>query len=113
MKYIFIIQGEGRGHLTQAISMHDLLTRNGHEITEVLVGKNKTTILPDFFSEKMKSCPISVFESPCFLFSSKNKKSLFFGSIFHNLLKLHVYLKNVLFINRQIRKSNADVVVNF
>lgn len=39
MKILFIVQGEGRGHLTQAISMEKLLRSNGHEVVEVLVGK--------------------------------------------------------------------------
>lgn len=39
MKVIFIVQGEGRGHLTQAIAMERLLTNNGYHVTEVLVGK--------------------------------------------------------------------------
>ena len=37
MKVLFIVQGEGRGHLTQAIAMERLLRRNGHEVAEVLV----------------------------------------------------------------------------
>ena len=37
MKVIFIVQGEGRGHLTQAIAMERLLTNNGYHVTEVLV----------------------------------------------------------------------------
>lgn len=39
MKVLFVVQGEGRGHLTQTIAMEDLLRRNGHEVVEVLVGK--------------------------------------------------------------------------
>lgn len=39
MKYLFIVQGEGRGHLTQAISLSQMLRRHGHEVVEVLVGK--------------------------------------------------------------------------
>lgn len=39
MKILFIVQGEGRGHLTQAISMEKLLRSSGHEVVEVLVGK--------------------------------------------------------------------------
>jgi hypothetical protein len=31
-KFLFIIQGEGRGHLTQAISLAQLLRDNGHEV---------------------------------------------------------------------------------
>ena len=29
MKFLFIVQGEGRGHLTQAITLEDMLQRNG------------------------------------------------------------------------------------
>lgn len=38
MKFLFIVQGEGRGHLTQAITLEEMLLRNGHEVVEVLVG---------------------------------------------------------------------------
>lgn len=41
MKVLFIVQGEGRGHLTQAITLEEILRRNGHEVVEVLVGKSK------------------------------------------------------------------------
>lgn len=35
MKFLFIVQGEGRGHLTQAITLEEMLLRNGHEVVEV------------------------------------------------------------------------------
>lgn len=35
MKFLFIVQGEGRGHLTQAITLEEILRRNGHEVVEV------------------------------------------------------------------------------
>lgn len=40
MKFLFIVQGEGRGHFTQAITLEDMLLRNGHEVVEVL-GREK------------------------------------------------------------------------
>jgi hypothetical protein len=40
MKYMFIIQGEGRGHLTQATSMYEMLRRNGDEVKQILMGVN-------------------------------------------------------------------------
>ncbi|MBP3392750.1 MAG: glycosyltransferase, partial [Clostridia bacterium] len=46
MKVLFIVQGEGRGHLTQAIDMEDLFRRNGYEVVEVLVGKSNSRRLP-------------------------------------------------------------------
>ena len=48
MKFLFIVQGEGRGHLTQAITLEEILLRNGHEVVEVLVGKSSSRRLPDF-----------------------------------------------------------------
>jgi uncharacterized protein (TIGR00661 family) len=109
---MFIIQGEGRGHLTQAISMYEMLTRNGDEITEVLVGMNKLASLPDFFRAKIH-CPISVFSSACFLFSVKNKKSLLLKSILFNLWKLPNYIESMRFIKQRINENRPDKVINF
>ena len=54
MKVLFIVQGEGRGHLTQAIAMERLLRRNGHEVAEVLVGKSNSRHLPGFFNRSIR-----------------------------------------------------------
>ena len=42
MKFLFIVQGEGRGHFTQALAMEEMLLRNGHEVVEILVGKSNS-----------------------------------------------------------------------
>ena len=112
MKYLFIIQGEGRGHLTQAISMSAMLRRNGDDVTEILVGKAKSVVIPDFFSKKIQS-PISTFESPGFLFSPKSKKTILLKTIFHNLKKFPDYIKSIRFLKKKINESDADMVVNF
>ena len=74
MKYLFIVQGEGRGHLTQAIAMEDILRRNGHEVVEVLVGKSNNRQLPRFFNRSIHA-PIKRFESPNFLPTASNKRT--------------------------------------
>ena len=48
-KFLFVVQGEGRGHLTQAISLSEILTSAGHEVVAVLVGKGNNQKLPSFF----------------------------------------------------------------
>ena len=73
MKYLFIIQGEGRGHLTQALSLRQKLIAEGNQVVGVLVGKSPARRLPSFFVEKIKA-PIYTFESPNFLPSPKIKK---------------------------------------
>ncbi|MDR1886355.1 MAG: glycosyltransferase [Prevotellaceae bacterium] len=112
MKYMFIVQGEGRGHLTQAISMYEMLTRNGDEVKETLVGASALLSVPPFFLAKMK-CPVSTFNSSCFLFSPKNRKSMFFKSILYNLRKLPVYVESIRFIKRRIDENDVDLVINF
>ena len=59
MKFLFIVQGEGRGHLTQAITLEEMLLRNGHEVVEVLVGESSSRILPGFFNRNRQHrvCP--------------------------------------------------------
>lgn len=66
MKFLFIVQGEGRGHLTQAITLEEILRRNGHEVVEVLVGKSSSRRLPGFFNRNIHA-PIKRFVSPNFL----------------------------------------------
>lgn len=51
MKFLFIVQGEGRGHLTQALTLEEHLLREGHEVVEVLVGKSRNRELPTFLPE--------------------------------------------------------------
>ncbi|MBS7399341.1 MAG: hypothetical protein SPE71_08985 [Prevotella sp.] len=48
MKVIFVIQGEGREHLTQALALKQMMEREGHEVVKMLVGKSKTRELPSF-----------------------------------------------------------------
>ena len=49
MRYLFVVQGEGRGHLTQALSLASILRRQGHEVVKVLVGHTRHRQIPEFF----------------------------------------------------------------
>lgn len=112
MKFVFIVQGEGRGHLTQALTLEERLRSEGHEVVEVLVGKSRYRKLPDFFLRQLKA-PLSRFESPNFMPTPANRKNNITGSVFYNLLRLPAFVCSVFFLRRHIKASNADVVVNF
>ena len=112
MKVLFIVQGEGRGHMTQALTLADALRNNGHEIVGVLVGKSKSRSLPQFFKDGIKA-PVEQFESPNFLPTPANKRSKITRSVAYNVCRLHRYASSILFINRRIKQSGADLVVNF
>ena len=66
MRYLFIIQGEGRGHLTQAMTLERLLTSHGHEVVKMLVGKSESRTVPAFFTNGVKA-PVAYFETMNFV----------------------------------------------
>lgn len=112
MKILFIIQGEGRGHLTQALTLEQMLCSEGHQVVGVLVGKSPARVLPGFFYEKIKA-PVYSFESPNFLPSAKNKQVNLLKSIAYNVFRVNKYVSSIRFINKKIKETEADVVVNF
>lgn len=112
MKFLFIVQGEGRGHFTQAITLEDILRRNGHEVVEILVGKSSSRRLPGFFNRSVHA-PVKRFFSPNFLPTPQNKRARLGRSVLYNLMRSPIYLKSMFYIREQIEKSGADVVVNF
>lgn len=112
MRFLFIVQGEGRGHMTQAISLQEILIRNGHEVVEVLVGKSPRREIPRFFFDKIK-CSIKSYESPNFVMSKDNKSLLLFRSVFYNLRKFGTFIQSMNFIANRIKETQADVVINY
>jgi len=112
MKYLFVIQGEGRGHFTQALSLKSMLERNGHEVVSVMVGGSAKRTLPSFFTQKINT-EISQFQSPDFLPTPKGKHSPLLISILYNLLFIPVYIRSLLKIRNTIHDKKPDVVINF
>lgn len=114
MKFLFIVQGDGRGHLTQAIALSDMLQRNGHEVVEVLVGKSKSREIPDFFYEKIQA-KVRTFDTPSFILKKNKKRINPLKTLIYNIYpkRLRKYVKSTEMINRRIKKNSPDVVINF
>jgi uncharacterized protein (TIGR00661 family) len=112
MKFLFVVQGEGRGHLTQSLALRKMLVKNGHEIVAVLVGKSNYRELPSFFFKNINA-PVYRFDSPNFLPTARNKKTNIWISIGYNVLKVPYYIRSISFIRNKIKETHADVVINF
>ncbi|MEP1094440.1 MAG: glycosyltransferase family protein [Cyclobacteriaceae bacterium] len=112
MKFFFIVQGEGRGHLTQAISLYRMLQQNRHSITNVVVGKSKRRILPQFFMDSIES-PIEQLHSPNFITDKKSKSVKLLLSVLLNIIKLPTFMRSVSRIDTLVNESRPDVIVNF
>ena len=112
MKFIFIVQGEGRGHMTQAISLYQILTEAGHEVSHVIVGKSQRRELPEFFEKQIKS-PITQLESPNFVTDKDARSVNIFKTLTVNLRRYRVFLKSVTEIDRIVKASEPDIIINF
>lgn len=53
-KVLFVVQGEGRGHMTQAISMKQILEGNDFQVCGVLVGSSNRREIPHFFIQQFQ-----------------------------------------------------------
>ncbi|MCX7986495.1 MAG: hypothetical protein N2662_06120 [Bacteroidales bacterium] len=112
MKYFFIVQGEGRGHMTQAIALSEILRSEGHSVVQVLVGKSPRREVPAFFYEKIQA-PVATFESPNFVVDSNNKKIHIGKTIWANLLMAPTFLRSIAMIKQMVDETKPDVIVNF
>lgn len=114
MRYLFIIQGDGRGHMTQALALANILRRNGHEVAEVLLGKSKSRETPAFFQNKINA-PITTFSTFSFIFDKENKNVNMFRTAAFNLnpKTLRTYLKSLKFMHERIEAVQPDVVISF
>ncbi|MPR34320.1 glycosyltransferase family protein [Salmonirosea aquatica] len=112
MKVLFIVQGEGRGHLTQAVSLRQILHSAGHEVAAVLVGQARGREIPAFFLEQIQA-PVHPFLSPNLLYNG-NKGSICVGrTIRTHLMRASAYMASLREIHEQVEAIQPDLIVNF
>ena len=112
MRVVFIIQGEGRGHLTQAISLGQILRHAGHQVAAVLVGQAEGREIPAFFSEQIHA-PTHPFLSPNLIYDS-HKGSIDAGrTIRTHLLRFKKYAASFRIIHAKMQAVQPDLIVNF
>ncbi len=111
-KFILAVQGEGRGHMTQALSMYDMLIEQGHTVCAVIVGTSSRREIPAFFLEKIAS-PVYRIQSPNFVSDRKNKSINIARTITYNLARLKTFRQSLHQIDSIIKEHSPDIVVNF
>ena len=114
MRYLFVVQGEGRGHLTQALSLASILCRQGHEVVKVLVGHTRHRQIPEFFLREIDA-PVDTFEAPQFSFKAGDTHVNLVQTVVANMAprRVEAYVRSICFIRSQILKYRPDEVVNF
>jgi uncharacterized protein (TIGR00661 family) len=112
MQFIFIVQGEGRGHMTQAIAFSKMLEESGHQLAAVILGKSKRRAIPEFFSREIKA-PIHLVESPNFEADKSEKRILIGNTILSNLKRIPIFWRSLNQIHTVIQTEKPDVILNF
>ncbi len=109
---VFIIQGEGKGHFSQALAMLEQLNRKGIQVAAVYLGRHITRSSPGYFSDSFP-LPVHSFYSPNLLFRSDRRGIRAGTSILFHALLSPLYLAEAFRIWRSIRQLNAYSLYNF
>lgn len=112
MRFLFVVQGEGRGHMTQAMAMYQLLTKRGHEVSDVVIGTSNQREIPGFFHQQIL-CPIHRIQSPNFVTDSKQKSIRLWATILHNLQQTSTFHNSLLQLKALVEERQPDIILNF
>lgn len=112
MKYLFFIQNEGRGHLTQALTVAGGLRDRGHQIVGAVLSDNPHRQLPEFFKEQL-GVPIYFVKSPYFLKNKKQTGISLNKSIIFNLANLPNYFHSAKKVKELCQELKPDIILNF
>lgn len=106
----FVVQGEGRGHMTQALALAGFLRSAGHTVTRVLVGTSPFRSVPDYFRRQIEA-PLETFDAPTQVPDRAGRGASPGATVLDALGRTPAFIRSA----RRIRAAarDADVVVNF
>ena len=111
LRVLFAVQGEGRGHLTQALALAPMLRRRGHEVVGVVAGTSRWGDVPPFFRRGI-GAPVEAVESPAFE-SDATGRIRPGATLLANLKRVRRFGPSLDRISAAIERTEPDVVVNF
>lgn len=112
LRCLFLVQGEGRGHLTQALALRSMLADAGHTVARVLVGHNAVRTLPAFFLRTIDA-PVETFHSPAFAFDAQHRGLRLGATAAQTLRRLPAFRGSLRTIDACVRGDRPDVLINF
>lgn len=110
MRVLFLVQGEGRGHLTQALALAPMLRRAGHAVVAALVGADPARRLPPFFADGL-GAPVERFVEPAFAYGPHGLAPV--GTGVQTLRRLPGLARADRTVREALVRHRPDVVVNF
>ncbi|HLP76797.1 MAG TPA: glycosyltransferase family protein [Candidatus Paceibacterota bacterium] len=105
------ILGEGRGHMTQAIAVKEMVERAGHQVVCVVLGMGPHRQVPPFFASAM-TMPIE--RIPTLDFSFKNNRNVSLPATLAGIVRqIPAYWRALRKLRNLVRRNEPDVIVNF
>ena len=108
---MFSILGEGRGHMTQAMAVKEMVEKAGHEVTCVALGLGANRSAPPYFVAAM-GMPITTIPTLDFAYKDNRTVSLA-GTVAGIARKLPAYWNGLATLRAMVRERRPDVIVNF
>ncbi len=111
MKMMFCVLGEGRGHMTQALAVKQMVEAKGHEVVAVAVGVSVDRPVPPYFEAALR---MRVTQLETLGFRYKNHRSVSAGATLAGVLgNLPKYRRLLRQLAGLIRATQPDVILNF
>jgi uncharacterized protein (TIGR00661 family) len=111
-KVLFTIQGDGRGHMTQALAVQKILLDAGHTVPAILLGRQPDQQVPDFFLNKA-AAPIVRYDSFAFVADKENKTISLSATALQNFRNARLFVRSLGIIRQALRQYRPDVVLNY
>lgn len=112
LRVLFLVQGEGRGHLSQALALKELLDAAGHTLVGVLVGGSEERPLPGYFAAGLGMDPMT--HPSLRTVAGRDRAGVSpLRTVTHNLRRYPAYRAAVGRIRSVILDLRPDLVVNF
>ncbi len=108
---MLFVQGEGRGHLTQAITVYHMLKRLNYNIPKVAVGIPRNREVPQYAKDIFGD---SLFTYQTFEIIYKHGRKVDkLGTYFRNVVRIPGYIRSRYIIRKNVRKFRPAYILNF
>lgn len=112
MRIAFIVQGEGRGHITQAISLFQQLQGSNHTVVACLVGMIKKDAFSSIIEQELDA-NVHYFSSPNLIYNQAGKGLSLSSTLVQNLKKLPEHNRGLNKLKTWIDEYQPDLIINF
>ena len=109
---LFIVQGEGRGHLTQALALRGFLQRAGHHVCGAVVSRGGDAEIPAYFADHFQA-PLRFVESAHLVVDGSTRSIQWLRTLAYNNRCWSRFRNSFAVIQEEIDRHQPDIIINF